>query len=64
MDTIIEYLPANSFPDRPWGIGNNPETAIRQFMESGGSEHFEIDRSIDDRLLISSAPGGYLKRIK
>jgi len=61
MDTIIEYLPPSSFPDRPWDVGNNPAIAVRQFLR----EHpeFEIDRSIEERLMITSSPGGYLRRI-
>ena len=64
MDTIIEYLPADSFPDRPWDIGNNPATAVKKFLQSPEGKDFEIDQSIDDRLLISSAPQGYLRRIR
>jgi len=62
MDTIIEYLPPNSFPARPWDVGNNPAIAVRQFLR----EHpeFEIDRSIEERLMITSSPGGYLRRIR
>lgn len=62
FDTIIEYMPANSYPDRPWNVGDNPCTAVKKFLESPEGEDFEIDQSIDDRLLISSAPGGYLRR--
>lgn len=60
LDTIIEYVEVPS-SDRPWGVGNNPATAVREFL-SFHSE-FEVDQSIDDRLQISVAPGGYLRRI-
>jgi len=62
FDTIIEDLPANSFLDRPWGKGDNPKTAVNKFL----IEHpnFAIDKSINNKLLISAAPDGYLKRIK
>lgn len=61
FDTIIEKLPADMFPDRPWGPGDNPWTAAQAYL----AEHpeFEIDKQIDHKLLISVAPDGYLKRI-
>jgi len=63
-DTIVETLPENYLPGhlRPWGIGDNPMTAVRTFM--GYNDQFEIDKSINNKLLISVAPDGYLKRIK
>lgn len=62
FDTAVENMPADSFPDRPWGKGNNPMTAVREFVAQ--SDRFEIDKEIDKRLLISAAPEGYLKCIK
>ena len=62
MDTVVEFLPPNSFPDRPWGIGNNPYTAVKSFL--GRTKDFAVDEGIDKQLLISVAPGGYLKRVK
>jgi cephalosporin hydroxylase len=63
-DTIVEKLPADYLPGhvRPWGIGDNPWTALHSFLENNPG--FEIDRSVNDKLLISVAPDGYLKRIK
>lgn len=60
FDTIVEDLPAELFPDRPWGPGDNPKTAVREFM--AGTSSFVIDQTIDHKLLISVAPHGYLKR--
>lgn len=60
FDTIIEDMPAGSFPDRPWDIGNNPKTAVHEFLRS--HPEFEIDGHIPDKLLITVAPDGYLKR--
>lgn len=60
FDTVVEDLPSGSFPDRPWDVGNNPKTAVHQWLKS--HPEFEIDRSIDEKLLISVAPDGYLKR--
>lgn len=61
FDTIIEELPPDMFPDRPWGPGDNPKTAAGEFLAA--HPEFVPDTSIDDKLLISVAPGGYLKRI-
>lgn len=63
FDTIVEDLPEGYFSQkRPWGIGNNPKTAVHQFIKE--NDRFVIDHSIDHKLLISVAPEGYLKRIK
>jgi len=62
FDTIIEELPARMFPDRPWGPGNNPMTAVREYLRS--HTEFKADRNIDNKLLVSVAPGGYLKRLR
>ncbi len=61
FDTLIEDLPAGSFPDRPWDVGNNPKTAVHEWLKS--HPEFEIDKDIDNKLLISVAPDGYLKRV-
>jgi len=62
FDTIIEDLPAEMFPDRLWGPGNNPKTAVWEFLKS--HPEFEIDKSIQDKLLITVAPDGYLKKCR
>jgi cephalosporin hydroxylase len=63
FDTIVEDLPDGYFSQkRPWGISNNPRTAVSEFLQA--NKNFEVDASIDNKLLISVAPGGYLKRIK
>lgn len=62
FDTIIEDLPDGSHPGRPWGPGNNPKTAVREYLQN--HSEFVIDKQVDHKLLISVAPGGYLKRIK
>lgn len=62
FDTIIEDLPADMYPDRPWGPGNNPKTAVWEYLKA--HPEFEIDRRIDHKLLISVAPNGYLKRLR
>ena len=62
FDTLIEDMPKSMYPDRPWGPGDNPKTAVKEFL--GTHPEFEIDRSIDHKLLISVAPQGYLKRVR
>ena len=61
FDTIIEDMPADMFPDRPWGPGNNPKTAVWQYLKS--HPEFQIDKTIEHKLLITVAPDGYLKRV-
>jgi cephalosporin hydroxylase len=62
FDTIVEFLPDDYLPGRPWGKGNNPWTAVQEFLDKNSD--FEIDHTIDNKLLISVAPNGYLKRIR
>ncbi len=61
FDTVIEYTPENYFPDRPWGKGNNPMTALDAYLKN--HPEFEIDAMMDAKLQISVAPRGYLKRV-
>ena len=62
FDTIVEDLPENFYPGRTWGPGNNPKTAVWEYLKT--HPEFEIDKSIDNKLLISVAPDGYLKRVR
>jgi len=61
-DTIVEFLPEDSFPDRPWSVGDNPMTAVNKFIKN--NDRFIIDKSIHEKLLITVAPNGYLKCTK
>ena len=58
-DTLIEDMPAGSFPERPWDKGDNPRTAVDAFLQT--TDRFEVDTALDAKLQISVAPGGYLK---
>ena len=60
FDTVVEDLPQEMFPDRPWGPGNNPKTAVWEYLKD--HPEFDIDKTIENKLLITAAPGGYLKR--
>lgn len=62
FDTLIEDMGDNAYPDRPWGKGNNPKTAVWEYLKT--HPVFEIDKSIQHKLLITVAPDGYLKRLR
>lgn len=62
FDTLIEDTPDHMFSDRPWAKGNNPKTAVFEYLKK--HSEFVIDKTIDHKLLISVAPDGYLKRVK
>lgn len=62
FDTIVEDLPESLCRDRPWGPGNSPATAVREFLQN--NSEFKVDILIDKKNLISMSPGGYLQRIK
>ena len=58
FDTIINEVPNNYYPDRSWNKSNNPMTAVKEFLKSNKS--FEIDKTINDKLMISMAKNGFL----
>ena len=60
FDTIIEDFPEDTYPDRSWGPGNSPKSAVKKFLEA--NNNFIVDETIDSKLLLSVAPSGYLKR--
>lgn len=62
FDTIIEELPAEMFPDRPWRPGDNPKTAVSEYLKS--HSEFEIEERMNHKLLLTVAPDGYLKRVR
>lgn len=61
LDTVIEDMAVDAFPDRPWSRGDNPKTAVHEFLR--GSGRFEIDHEMSDKLVLTVAPDGYLKCI-
>lgn len=61
-DTVVERIPAQVHRTRPWGPGNNPATAVKEFLKE--CDRFAVDEGIDKRLLFSCHPGGYLQAIK
>ncbi|MGV0607685.1 cephalosporin hydroxylase family protein [Mycolicibacterium sp. XJ1904] len=61
FDTYVEDLAPGTFPNRPWGPGDNPKTAVEEYLKT--HDEFEIDKDIQYKLAITVAPDGYLKRI-
>jgi cephalosporin hydroxylase len=62
FDTVVEDMPKSLFPDRPWGPGDNPKTAVREFLKR--NDRFQIDHSIENKLQLTVAPDGYLRCVK
>ena len=73
-DTLVEDMPEDTVADRPWGRGNSPKTAVREYLRrldaegrrarDGAPLHFETDKAIESKLLITVAPDGFLKRTR
>ncbi|MDP1559069.1 MAG: cephalosporin hydroxylase family protein [Nitrosomonas sp.] len=61
FDTFVEDVPADVFHNRPWHPGNSPKTAVWEYLKS--HPEFEIDKTIQNKLLITVSPDGYLKRV-
>lgn len=62
MDTVVDDMSKDFFPDRNWGPGDNPKTAVRKYLEA--HTEFEIDQAVENKILITVAPSGYLRRIR
>lgn len=73
FDTVIEDLPADMYPDRPWSRGNNARTAVLEYLRMIGDEkcpaldgaqlRLVVDEEMEKKLAITVAPGGYLQRV-
>jgi cephalosporin hydroxylase len=61
FDSFVEDMPADLFPDRPWSPGDNPMTALRDYLKT--HPEFVIDKAIEGRLMVSVAADGFLKRV-
>lgn len=62
FDTFVEDVPKDVFTNRPWEPGNNPKTAVWDFLDK--NQNFSIDKTIQNKLQITVAPDGFLKRIR
>ena len=73
FDTVVEDIPKALSGDRPWGPGDNPKTAVHEYLRRVATEgriasdgrplRFEIDKSVENKLLVTVAPDGYLRRV-
>jgi len=61
FDTVVEDMPISMFENREWHKGNSPKSAVKQYLKN--HPEFIIENKIDNKLLLSVAPSGYLKRI-
>jgi len=62
FDTVVENMPGDFYPDRPWGLGDNPMTAVDAFLKA--NDRFVIDEAMDAKLCVSMAPRGYLRCVR
>ncbi|MCL5097240.1 MAG: cephalosporin hydroxylase family protein [Candidatus Omnitrophica bacterium] len=62
FDTVVEDMPDEFFAHRPWRKGNSPKTAVHEFLK--GNHRFRIDKEIEQKLLLTVAPDGYLKCVE
>jgi cephalosporin hydroxylase len=62
FDTTIEDQPAGHHKGRPWDKGNNPKTAVLEFLKR--SDRFVVNKEIENKLLITVARDGFLECIK
>lgn len=62
FDTFVEDMPQKFFPDRPWDVGDNPKTAVREWL--AGQPGFTVDREMEHRLMVTVAPEGFLQRVR
>lgn len=60
FDTFIEDVERGFFSDRPWNVANNPKTAVHEWLKLNCD--FEIDKMRHNKLQITAAPDGFLKR--
>ena len=61
FDTVIQDLSDDFYPDRPWNSSNNPKSAVLKFIES--CDNFVIDEEIENKLVLTVAPSGFLKKV-
>lgn len=60
-DTLIAEFPDDHYPDRPWGEGNNPLTAVRAFLEQ--NSNFQLSPEWARRALVTEFRDGILEKM-
>ncbi len=73
FDTVVEDMPEDFYPSRPWHPGNSPMSAVFEYqkrLESGAIKaldgdtlKLENDHSIEDKLFFTVTRNGFLKRV-
>ena len=63
FDTFVEDMPKGFFSNRPWDPGDNPKTAVWEYLKTETGKNFEIDKDIENKLMVTVAPDGFLKRV-
>ena len=62
-DTVIEDFPQGYYSDnRPWDVGNNPKTALLEFLSNNNK--FEKDLHFSSKAALSESPDGYIRKIR
>jgi cephalosporin hydroxylase len=61
FDTFVQDMPQGLFSDRPWDVGNNPKTAVHEWLPA--HPEFVIESSLPNKLMVTVAPDGFLKRL-
>ena len=61
-DTIIAYQPKAKTRPREWTRKKNPLSALKEFLKKNNS--FKNDKEIQNKLLLTNMPHGWLKKIK
>lgn len=59
FDSFVEDMPQGFFDDRPWDVGDNPKTAVHEWLPDHAN--FEIDDDYQAKLQITVAPDGFLR---
>lgn len=72
FDTIVEDILEEIQPARPWRKSDNPKTAVWEFLKElhaspliasdGQVLSLKIDKQIENQLLFTVAPDGFLRR--
>ncbi|MFN2529439.1 MAG: cephalosporin hydroxylase family protein [Candidatus Baltobacteraceae bacterium] len=56
--TSVATLGASADIHRPWNQERNPKSALDEFLKQNG--RFTVNRELNDKLLLTDAPDGYL----
>jgi cephalosporin hydroxylase len=60
-DTIVESMPSHLYENRPWGQGNNPLTALHEFLKN--NHEWEVASKWRRRGLLSEFHDGVIQKL-